>query len=47
MEWIGNWYLQYRSPDTMNELAAQASVQDFSLDVESAGVNLFLYGTKA
>jgi hypothetical protein len=46
MEWIGNWYLQYRSPDAMNELASQARVQDYSLDVEPAGVNLFLHGTK-
>ncbi len=42
MEWIGNWYLTYRSAEQMREVAAQADVPNRHLEIsaEPSGVNL-------
>lgn len=44
MEWIGNWYLTYRTADSFLSLAKMAKLDgcEFAVDVEPAGVNLFL-----
>ncbi len=44
MEWIGNWYLQYRTAQQMSDLAAAAHLCDGLAEVgsEQEGVNLFL-----
>ena len=44
MEWIGNWYLTYRSRDELAQIAAQAvgSRHPVQVAVEPAGVNLYL-----
>lgn len=43
MEWIGNWYLIYRTAEEMAELAAQAGIppQQFQIAAEPSGVNLY------
>jgi extracellular factor (EF) 3-hydroxypalmitic acid methyl ester biosynthesis protein len=43
MEWIGNWYLIYRTAEQMCELAAQAGIphQHFQVSAEPSGVNLY------
>lgn len=42
MEWIGNWYLIYRTAEQMREVAAQAGIphQQLQISAESSGVNL-------
>lgn len=44
MEWIGNWYLIYRTREELAELAAVAGIPSsvVSVDAEAAGVNLFM-----
>jgi extracellular factor (EF) 3-hydroxypalmitic acid methyl ester biosynthesis protein len=48
MEWIGNWYLTYRTPHEMENLAGQAGIPNerFSIRSERLGVDLFLVGRK-
>ena len=48
MEWIGNWYLTYRSREEFLAVAALAELPDgqFAVDVEPAGVNLYLRASK-
>lgn len=43
MEWIGNWYLIYRTADQMRELAARAGLADSCVQIsaEPSGVNLY------
>jgi extracellular factor (EF) 3-hydroxypalmitic acid methyl ester biosynthesis protein len=42
MEWIGNWYLIYRTAEQMRELAARAGIpsRDVQVSAESSGINL-------
>lgn len=49
MEWIGNWYLQYRTPEAMEAIGRAASLPDGRWDVcaERSGVNLFFSACKA
>jgi hypothetical protein len=49
MEWIGNWYLTYRTRDELAELAQVAGIPRtaFTLGVEAAGVNLYLHAAKS
>jgi hypothetical protein len=49
MEWIGNWYLTYRTPLEMKQLALRAGLpQDrFNIACEPSGVNLFLVARKS
>ncbi len=44
MEWIGNWYLTYRTGSDMERLAAGAGISQgrFSVGAEALGVNLIL-----
>ena len=44
MEWIGNWYLTYRTVRQMERLAAQADIprDRFTIGCERLGVDLFL-----
>ena len=44
MEWIGNWYLLYRTPGQMQQLAARAGIPQGRLTISSErlGVDLFL-----
>lgn len=48
MEWIGNWYLTYRTPDDLRRLAEQAGIasQDTSVGAERLGIDLFLCAEK-
>jgi hypothetical protein len=48
MEWIGNWYLTYRTPAELERLALQAGIprDRFSVACEPSGVNLFLVARK-
>lgn len=48
MEWIGNWYLTYRSRADLVELAERANLQkdSYQVRVEAAGINLFLDAEK-
>jgi hypothetical protein len=48
MEWIGNWYLTYRTGNDLARLAAQAGIpqQQCSLGSEALGVDLFLIARK-
>ncbi len=48
MEWIGNWYLVYRTVDQMRALAARAGIppQRVTVGCERLGVDLFLAATK-
>ena len=48
MEWIGNWYLIYRTAEQMHELAARAGIpaDQVTIGCERLGVDLFLAGRK-
>jgi hypothetical protein len=48
MEWIGNWYLIYRTVGQMRELAARAGIpaDRVTIGCERLGVDLFLVGRK-
>jgi hypothetical protein len=48
MEWIGNWYLTYRTPAEMKQLALRAEIprDNFSIACEPSGLNLFLVARK-
>jgi len=48
MEWIGNWYLIYRTPEDMQRLATAAGIPAECLTIESdpTGVNLLLHATR-
>ena len=48
MEWVANWYLNYRTPQKMEELALTAGISRTAFDVGSdrVGVNLFLVAQK-
>ncbi len=48
MEWIGNWYLKYRTADDMERLGAAAGIprQCFRIGCERTGVDLFLVAAK-
>ena len=48
MEWIGNWYLLYRMPEQMEQLAARAGIPPHRLTISSdrLGVDLFLVARK-
>jgi extracellular factor (EF) 3-hydroxypalmitic acid methyl ester biosynthesis protein len=48
MEWIGNWYLLYRTPERFAELAAQAGIPDgqFTVCADRTGIDLFLRATR-
>lgn len=49
MEWIGNWYLIYRTADELRDLAVQAGIPTdrFVIQTERTGADLFLVGEKA
>lgn len=44
MEWIGNWYLLYRTADDLERLALAAGIppSNFSISAERLGIDLFL-----
>ena len=43
MEWVGNWYLEYRTPTDLEVLAqALPPAANVSLGAEAAGVNLYM-----
>ena len=44
MEWIGNWYIVYRTATDLQRLAGEADVPHGEVQVEPAGVNLYLRG---
>ncbi|MDG2207291.1 MAG: hypothetical protein P8K78_05250, partial [Pirellulales bacterium] len=48
MEWIGNWYLTYRSFEDLRGLAAEADIPDdsFQIGSESTGTDWFLSAEK-
>jgi SAM-dependent methyltransferase len=48
MEWIGNWYLVYRTAEAMRRLAAAAEIDPacFSIGAERLGIDLFLIAEK-
>jgi SAM-dependent methyltransferase len=48
MEWIGNWYLKYRTIDDMEKLATVAGIprEQFRVGCERTGVDLFLVAWK-
>ena len=48
MEWLGNWYLIYRTCEDLRALGDAAGIPevDLQIDVEAAGVNLFLSACK-
>ena len=48
MEWIGNWYLRYRTPREFAQLAQRARLPENTwwIGVERFGVDLFLHVTK-
>jgi extracellular factor (EF) 3-hydroxypalmitic acid methyl ester biosynthesis protein len=48
MEWIGNWYLIYRTADELERLGVQAGIPGdlFSISTERLGVDLFLIARK-
>ncbi len=49
MEWIGNWYLTYRSREQMERLATLAEIPpaQFTIGCERTGANLFLIARKS
>ena len=49
MEWIGNWYLNYRTAEDLQRLAMLAGIPKdaFSIGSEALGVDLFLTAEKA
>lgn len=48
MEWIGNWYLTYRTPEQLERLGREAGIPPHCLAIgaERLGVDLFLIGRK-
>ncbi len=48
MEWIGNWYLKYRTGETLENLgrAAEIPPERFRIGCEATGVDLFLVAEK-
>jgi len=48
MEWIGNWYLTYRTAQDLERLGIQAGIPtgQFSIGSEALGVDLFLIARK-
>ena len=48
MEWIGNWYLTYRTAQQLEQLAARAGIpaDQVTIGCERLGVDLFLVGKK-
>ncbi|HEX5498007.1 MAG TPA: hypothetical protein VFX03_02230, partial [Thermomicrobiales bacterium] len=44
MEWIGNWYLIYRTSADLERLAAAAGIHpaNFAIEAEKLGIDLFL-----
>jgi hypothetical protein len=48
MEWFGNWYLEYRTPEAMRQLGHDAGWSDheFAVQVEQENVNLFIEAWK-
>ena len=48
MEWIGNWYLTYRSAEQMEQLGVRAGIppEQFTIGCERLGVDLFLIGRR-
>jgi len=46
MEWIGNWYLTYRTADELKALADRAGIprDEFAIGCERTGIDLFLAG---
>ncbi len=49
MEWIGNWYLTYRTADELRHLATEAGLPQTQVDIqtEHTGVDFFLVAEKA
>jgi len=49
MEWIGNWYLIYRTADDLRRLGGLAGIpnEQMAIQVERTGVDLFMVATKA
>ena len=49
MEWIGNWYLTYRSADELRKLGIDADIPEdrFDVQTEHTGVDLFLVAEKS
>jgi SAM-dependent methyltransferase len=49
MEWLGNWYLIYRTRDQLQQLASDAGIPpaNVTLGSEPLGVDLLLVATKA
>jgi extracellular factor (EF) 3-hydroxypalmitic acid methyl ester biosynthesis protein len=49
MEWIGNWYLIYRTADELADLAASAGIPDscVSIGAERLGIDLFIVASRA
>lgn len=49
MEWIGNWYLTYRTADELRGLAVAAGIPalQFDIQTEHTGVDLFLVAEKS
>jgi len=48
MEWLGNWYLIYREPQQMWDIAEAAGIPtaNCTVGVEAVGINLYLTATK-
>jgi extracellular factor (EF) 3-hydroxypalmitic acid methyl ester biosynthesis protein len=46
MEWIGNWYLTYRTGDDLERLGNQAGIPRVCVSSEPLGVDLFLTAMK-
>jgi extracellular factor (EF) 3-hydroxypalmitic acid methyl ester biosynthesis protein len=48
MEWLGNWYLLYRTPAELLEVARQADLPSdaYRLGAERTGIDLFLHAVK-
>jgi len=48
MEWVGNWYLKYRTAEELQRLGVQAGIpgDQFSVGSEPLGVDLVLIGKK-
>jgi extracellular factor (EF) 3-hydroxypalmitic acid methyl ester biosynthesis protein len=48
MEWIGNWYLTYRTPSDLERMAVEAGISPhkFSIGSEALGVDLILTAKK-
>lgn len=48
MEWIGNWYLTYRTAQEMHDMGLRANIPDscFTITSEQLGVDLFLISQK-